>query len=183
MNIWRACAVFIALYSIPAFATDTQVDLAHQIEELSLTGNKDLSDSGSGIGWKLYSPLISRHQMTVEGCTITVQYISGLEDGVTRIAFDLARAVIPEASVPNGEVFTYIAGSEDQSKPSGFAIFKINFHPPYEPNMYSLVKTKETNLPVPFIRFWMEPVPDENQPRRLLKVLGEYQKKYCTFAR
>ncbi|MFV0334530.1 MAG: hypothetical protein ACK5JR_10740 [Tropicimonas sp.] len=170
---------------------DAQSVLARQIEEASVTSNQAYFDmggnssAGSGVGGTLFSPLIYRREMKVNGCDVTARTVkihdqNPLEEPSVEITFDLARTRIPESSALIGNEFAFMAGRGDE--PNGTAVFELHFEPPYEPLIASDTAGVEIEQPVLFTRFWMEPVADETQPRRLLALLNQYQDEYCTFS-
>jgi hypothetical protein len=185
-------AIFLMILFFAGFsarADDVRTTLARQIEEASVTSNQAYFDTGedssSGVGWTLYPPLIYRREMEVSGCDVTARTVNindqiPLEEPSVEITFDLARTLIPDASVPIGNEFAFLAGCGEE--PNGTALFELHFVPPYEPLIWSNMSGVEVEQPVLFTRFLMEPVADEMQPRRLLALLNQYQDEYCTFS-
>ncbi|MCK8485530.1 hypothetical protein MUY21_15965 [Aliiroseovarius sp. S2029] len=188
MTPLKACTAALVLFGSIALADDAQTALARQIEEASVTSKQAFfdtgktSDAGSGVGWTLYPPLINRHEILVNGCDVTARMVNGhdqksQEESFIEITFDLTRTRIPDASVPVGNEFAFMAGSWDESY--GTALIELHFIPPYEPLIWSNIAGVEVEQPVRFTRFLMEPVFNEEQPRRLLALLNQYKAEYC----
>lgn len=180
------CLLFLGLFMAKAGADDAQTSLARQIEEASVTSNQAFFDIGENTGWVLYEPPQYRREMQVHGCEITARTVAlntrnSTEEIITKITFDLSRTRIPDPSVSIGEDYAFMTTAEDESY--GFAMLSLNFLPPYEPMLWSILSSKgEVEQPVSFIRFFMEPVLDEDQPRRLLALLNRYKSEYCEFS-
>ncbi|OED46955.1 hypothetical protein AB838_16770 [Rhodobacteraceae bacterium (ex Bugula neritina AB1)] len=170
-----------------AQADEAQSVLARQIEEASVTSNQAYFDTGagsnadSGVGWTFYPPLLYRREMQVMDCDVTARTVeinphNATEAPSIEITFDLARTKFPEPTVPLGVEYAFVMVDGDT------ALFELSFLPPYEPFIWSMTSGEELQQPVRFTRFLMEPVLNEEQPRRLLALLNQYQDKYCTLS-
>ncbi|MFV0360451.1 hypothetical protein [Tropicimonas sp.] len=190
MNLRFAFSMILFFIGFDAQADDAQSVLASQIEEASVTSSQayfytgEISSAGSGVGGTLLPPLIYRREMEVNGCDVTARTVkihdqNPLEEPSVEITFDLARTRIPDSSVPIGNEFAFVVGRGNE--PNGTALLQLYFEPPYEPLIWSDTAGVEIEQPVLFIRFLMEPVANETQPRRLLALLNQYQDEYCTF--
>lgn len=173
--LWSSI-VIASLSAIPAFGDSNRTALAREIEELSLTTNQALFDTGDGVGWTLYPPIIRRRFLTINNCLVTNQVVritaENQEDILFKIEFDLSLALLPDASSVNGEAFAYLHPT---------AIFDINFRPPYQPVFQDDPNGKNLQNHVTVVRVLMEPIEDDRQPRQLLSALKRYQQEYCVF--
>lgn len=190
MDLRFVFSMILFFVGFSAQADDAQSVLARQIEEASVTSNQAYFDTGknssagSGVGGTLFLPLIHRREMEVSGCDVTARTIyihDQMEEPSVEITFDLARTRIPDSSAPIGNEFAFIAGRGGE--PNGIAVFELYFEPPYKPLIWLDTAGAEVEQPALFTQFWMEPVADETQPRRLLALLNQYQDEYCTFLR
>ncbi len=178
-------SLVIGFLAVSAQAEDARSELARQIEEASVTSNQPYLDTGVSFGWQLYPPLIYRREMQISDCDVTaltfkISDENSAEGPFIEITFDLNRTRIPDPSVPIGDEYAFMTGSGDE--PNGSAMFEMLFLPPYEPIIWSKTSEAEFEQPAVFIRFLMEPIVDEKQPRRLLSLLNKYQAAYCTFS-
>lgn len=179
----KVCAVMSVLCATTAFAEDDRLDLARQIEHTSKTTDQALPENTKGAGWVLYPPLNANiREMDVDGCYITARTVPiGFDDPISEITFDLTRTQIPDPTVPIGSEYAFRPANDENQ--SGTASITLWFLPPYKPSMYSVKFIGEGKIeqPVTFLRFLMQPVSDEEQPRRLLALLNQYQSAYCTY--
>lgn len=182
MKTLALCSASLGLFVTISAAEDSQALLARQIEEASTTSNQAYFYTGESIGRELYPPLIYRRVMQVQGCNVTARTIdinlqNATEKTRIEITFDLTRTRIPDSTVPIGDEYAFMIAKEDEQY--GTALFELRFLPPYEPIIWSKVSGRKVEQPVSFTRFLMEPVPNEDQPRRLLALLNQYKSKYC----
>ncbi|KIC35658.1 hypothetical protein RA27_22750 [Ruegeria sp. ANG-R] len=171
------------LCATTAFAEDDQLDLARQIEDASRTTDHPSSESSKGAGWSIYPPLFAdMHEMEVSNCNITARTISigVVEDPNSEITFDLNRTQIPDPTVPIGSEYVFTPVKDNKSAMTSIT---FRFFHPYKPVMRSkkFIGEGKIEQPVTFLQFLMQPVSDEEQPRRLLALLNQYQSAYCTY--
>lgn len=183
MTPLKTCTTALVLFGSIATADNAQMDLARQIEDSSTTSNQAYFDTGESVGWTLYPPLIYRREMRIMDCDVTARTVqvnphNATEETRIEITFDLTRTRIPEPTVPIGEDYAFLTVNGDE--PNGTALFELSFLPPYEPVIWSMTSGEELQSPVRFTRFLMEPVLNEEQPRRLLALLNQYKAEYCT---
>ena len=190
INIWLLLLVplFVGAFSVQS--EEARETLARQIETASVTESKAFGDK-PGVGWTLYPPLLIaptyRHEMQVAECTVTARTVeidaqTSAERPIVEIAFDLARTWVPEPSMAVSDKYVFAKIGEVGAQ-YNIAVFELHFVPPYQPTMVSNTSGTAIAEPVALTRFWMEQLPDETQPRRLLGLLAKYQAEYCTFSR
>ena len=140
------------------------------------------AEAGSGLGWELYTPLLPKRDMKVDGCSITARSLyaesaARQDRTVLEITFDLSRTVIPDLDGSPVEFW-----KPDGRKIGGAASFELRFLPPYKPVLRTAVYGVVPEQQVGSLRLLMEPLQDDTQPRQLLALLKACQSQYCTFA-
>ncbi len=182
MMVAKACVTAFFLSGTMVFADNAQSDLARQIEAASTTSNLADFEADADHAQARGSAPIYRREMSVAGCDVTVRGVqinphNATEELVFKLPFDLGRTQFPEPTVPVGPEFVFVM--TDSDKPSADAAFRLTFVPPYRAVSWSEIAGEGTEIPFKSAMYFMSPVSGEDQPRRLLALLKQYQAQYC----
>lgn len=176
--------LYILVYIAPilnaslAFADTQQIEQAKKINEISHTKTLKYSGSGEGVTWVYYPPMgeaeeppyyYFRHYITIVGCEVSTKAVRVHDNGkeITTLhgTFNLTGALIPSLS---------------DVKYLEFETIRIPLLPPYKYKTYTNISSTEESGSYTSFDFSMYNLESQNQPVRLLELLKQYQKRYCS---
>ena len=177
----RLSTFLLAIFLIASFgakACDAQSLLARQIERVSET-IVVFGDDQDG-NFDFYPALSLRKYMLISGCAVTAEIEENSPKGerVYGLTFDLARTRLPDPNDNNSQQW----GVLDLGEHGRQAMIWFDFLAPYTPTPHGDLPERWSIAPVERYNFVMEEMVDDEQPRRLLALLKQYQDKYCTFS-
>lgn len=161
-----------------ADADEAQKSLAREIETVSATSPQNYIDNVKHP--ELYTP-INRHEMQIDGCDITARsYKVASKDNkeklLSQITFDLSRSLLPNEAAPIGDKILHSGSSDDFSDASIW----IEFLPHYQPSLRYLDSAGNERVGAASLHVYRMVFVQQAQLRRLLALLNQYQKEFCT---
>jgi len=177
VRVFVPCAVAAILCAIPAQAQEAQETLAREIEATSKTVYllEPSTFFRTSFGF--------RRALVVDECDITAETHETGPNGETTygLTFDLHRTRVPDPDEPENPFFAVhdLDETEDEDR---IGIIRFAFVPPHAPRFHGQLPEGWSDEPVAQMNFWMEPLADGQDPRRLLALLLRYQAEYCTLA-
>lgn len=168
----------LLLSGFGAQADDERTSIARQIEQESET-MFILGDDQSG-NFDLYPALGFRNYMLVSGCDVTAEIEENSPKGerVYGLTFDLARTRLPHPNDESSQQW----GVRDLGEHGKQGVIGFEFVAPYAPTQHGTFPERWPKTPMQRYNFLMEEMTDDEQPRRLLALLNQYQNEYCSFS-